>query len=432
MSNLIIVIYNFLILLLPYSLNFKGLTYSKILFAYSILVLIYLIIKKEINFKLFKNKTLKYLTIGFFSFLSIVSFSTLLNGFFNQKMYFTNLLEMLRVVEYYLVILNYYVLLKKDRKIFNSSLITFLLFNVGLAFFQFHNLFHLNEYYIKLIAPTQYETLVNNYPFPRAVALAGNPNVLGFLMALASVYILYLIINNYKKWYYYIIYTLIIITVFLSCSRTSYITLIGGNGLLILLTFFKFSKKDILKTIGIGGLFLVFQILLIFSLPEKYTWRIKGLVDFKNASSWQERVENNKEFISDLKGDKEEIPELDDNIENPSLNNKNKTVSHPLFNFIFGNGPDKLKEKHKDYFDNEWFMMIFNYGLVGTILFAFMLLFPCFSIKSNKYFKWKLYLTVIIMNFVYMIAAASYNCYLLFLFTSILIAYTLESKSQKF
>ena len=318
-----------------------------------------------------------------------------------------------------------------------------ILLSILISFFQFHNLFNLNELYIRYVAPTQYETLINGYKWPRAVALAGNPNVLGFLMTLASIYVLYLLIKNYKKWYLYIIYALIIICVFLTASRTSYISLIVGNGILIFLTFFKLKKECIIKMFLVGFIFLVFHIVLILALPNSYTWRIKTIIDYKNETSWQKRLDMNEEFLDEIKNEhddnrnnneidniEENKSEQDDyNVTNNIEENQDtgKTTSKKsVFSLIIGHGPDKYKNKHKGYFDNEWLMIFFHYGFFGVIAYLFMTIYPLCSIKENKIFNYSLYIAVIVANYIYMITASSFNSYLLFGFVSILMSISMN------
>lgn len=458
LNKILIIIYNILVLLLPISLSFKGITYSKLIFLYSILVFIYLILKKKMNIKqILENKTLKYLTIGFLLFEILVIISVVINTIIDKKIIFSNFFEILRIVEYYLIILNYYVLLEKkeNKNIFSKSLIILLLANVLLAFFQFHNLFNLNSLYVKIIAPTQYETLVNGYKWPRVVGLVGNPNVFGFLMSLSSCYVLNLLLKNKKKWYYYLVYILLVISLFLTSSRTAYITLITSGLSLIFFQNFRFSWKNVRKTLITISIFLVFHVLILFTLPNSYTWRIKTIFDFNNQNSWQNRVENNKDFLESLKDNssnkevdnkktniikKEESDNLINNdttkkedntlIENSDKQDKVKKTR--IYTYIIGVGPDKLKEKHEGYFDNEWFMIFFHYGILGILIFLFMFVFPLFSIKKNKKFNYPFYISLILMNFIYMIAAASFHSYLLFGFVCILIAYLLNEDSNNF
>ena len=446
-KKILLILYTILILMIPYDLNYYGITYPKVLLVYSTIVTIYLILSKNINLNLFKNKTLKYITIGFGIFLLIVAISVVTNTIIDKKIIISNFFETFRVLQYYLIILNYYVLLKDNTKKFKISFIIILIFNILLSFFQFHNLFGLNELYVKYIASTQYETLVNGYKFPRAVGLAGNPNVLGFLFSLSAIYIMDLILKEPKKWYYYSLYLFLVIGIFLTASRTSYVSLILGSGLVIILRFFKLNKKSIFKLLEVGTIYILLQVLLLLVLPNSYTWRIKELVNLDNVTSWQKRVESNKDFVESLY-DEDNInnDSLDKNNEVVDNNNKfdennnfvdtdinienNKSSSNKIYTFIIGSGPDKLKQKNKGHFDNEWFKLFFNYGVLGVVSFIFMLIFPLFSLKINKKFNYVLYGGLLLSNFVYMIAAASYHCYLLFNLLCILFAISIINEKK--
>ena len=163
-------------------------------------------------------------------------------------------------------------------------------------FFQFHNIFGLNELYVKVIVPTQFETLVNGYKYPRAVALIGNPNEFGIYMSLGAIYMLYLIIKN-NKYSYLILYLMFTFGVYLSSSRTAYISLIFGSGILIILHYFKFTKKEIFNTFKYGIVILLLHSMFFFLLPNIYTWRIKNIFNIDNQTSWQNRLDKNKELL---------------------------------------------------------------------------------------------------------------------------------------
>ena len=70
-------------------------------------------------------------------------------------------------------------------------------------------------------------------------------------------------------------------------------------------------------------------------------------------------------------------------------------------------------------------MLLFNYGIIGVICYLFMFTYPLFTIRKNKKFNYALYIALVVSTFVYMIAAATYNCYLLFNLTCILFASTI-------
>ena len=463
LDKLIISIYNSLILLMPYALSYKGISYSKILFVFSTIISIYFITKKRITKKLFKDKTFKWLTIGFLIFAFAVIISNCISFIDMKKIVLSDVFEILRILQYYLIVLNYYVLFKEEenKKFFKISIIVLFVINMILAFFQFHNLFGLNELYIKILAPTQYEALVNNYRWPRAVGLAANPNVFGFLMALISNYVLYLIFKNKKSIYLYLVYFLSVIGIFLSSSRSSYIALIIGGCLLVLFNSFKFNKEGIKKFFVIGFVFVSFHFILLMVLPKIYTWRVQSLISIGNINSWQQRLEKTDKFIESIKsatGEESDEKQIDEEIkkekikqnnsvnqdkkikqnnsvnqsdkkikQNNSVNQSDKKIKKDnFFKYVIGNGP-RTTEVHMHY-DNEWIQLFDYYGILGVAAYIAMLLLPVITIKSNSKFNYKLYLSIIVMSFVYMIPAATYHCYLLFALTSILFAYCLNDK----
>ena len=91
-----------------------------------------------------------------------------------------------------------------------------------------------------------------------------------------------------------------------------------------------------------------------------------------------------------------------------------------------GNGPDKLARKHSAIFDNEWIMLLFRYGYIGTLFYLCMLLFPICSYKYLDKSRLFLYITIMLMTIIYMIPSAVYHCDMLFGFTCILFAYALQ------
>lgn len=439
-DKIIIALYNSIILLIPYTLNYRGISYSKILFIFSILVSLYLIVTKKLNFNIFKNKFIKYLTVGFIILFAVVFVSNGLSFIINKKIVLTDVFEIIRPFQYYSLIINYYILLKtKDnRKIFNISLIVLFIINILYAFVQYFDIFELNDKYIELIAPTQYRTLINNYSHPRAVGLAGNPNVFGFIMSMFGIYFLNLILKQPKKIYIYILYVLCIVGIFLASSRTSYVAVIVGSICLLFFYYFRFKKENIIKFSKVMLIFVVLQFTFLFVLPNKLTWRIKGLFTIGELTSWQDRVDKNHEYLDSFFTDNEEQEEYknDNSKQEQEIakveqeEEKEKTeikVSHKWYNYIIGHGTNKNNQIR--YFDNEWLLFFHYYGILGLLAFVFMLIFPLLAI-GKEVFNAPVYISIVIMNFSYMIPAGSYHIYLLFGLISIFIAYCLNSENE--
>lgn len=73
-------------------------------------------------------------------------------------------------------------------------------FALGLIIIQqYFNIFELNAIYVQFVAPTQYETLIGNYPWPRPVGMVGNPNEVGFLLGLLGLVSAWLFLTEIKR-----------------------------------------------------------------------------------------------------------------------------------------------------------------------------------------------------------------------------------------
>lgn len=436
-NKFIIALYTLLICLFPLSFKFMFLSYSKIIYVVSLLILIYNIIYNKDNFKIIINdKRFKVLSIGFFLFAILLSISTIVNSILDNNFFLSNFFEVLRVFEYYMVIVNYWCLfVKKDNiRFFNMVLIFILIILSIIGIFQYFNLFNTNNLYIKFIAPTQYTTLLNNYSNPRIVGLAGNPNVFGFFIAVSIVYFLYLLLNKKFNWFLLILILLLNIILFMTLSRTAYICMVAGELLLVFIA--KFNFKTIKKTFILIALIVLFNLLLLVALPRKLTWRVLELVNISDVTSWQERVNGNKEFweyYSDhiTSGDKHNnVDNPDSTIQQPSkFPINNNAIINSMWLNLMGNGPDKQFLKHSSIFDNEWLMILFRYGYIGVAAYIFMLIAPLIYFKQYEKNSLALYITIISMIFLYMVPAAAYHCDLLFLFCGVIIASCLVNKN---
>lgn len=428
-NKIILLLYTCLICLFPSSIKLEFLSYSKIIFSFSLLLMLYNLFFDRKNLKkIFLNNTIKLFTIGFIILFSFITISTLINSIINNKWILSNFFEPLRVIQYFLILVNYCCFFNNscNIKLFERTIIGILLFMSLLGITQYFNLFNLNNFYVKLIAPTQYVTLLENYTNPRIVALAGNPNVLGFFLSLGIIYLIYLAVKKNFKWYYYIIILFLNIIMFMTLSRTAYICLLAGELLFCFFISFKFNIVAFKKTIIYISIILLFNFLLLLILPQKLTWRIKQLVYFNEISSWQERVNNNKEYWNYYNDVKDEVVSHKPTIPNNGTSIKQNTNNEYIL--LFGNGPDKLYEKHPAVFDNEWLMFLFRYGYFGVVSFIFMLIIPLFNYKNIERKDLALYIAIISMIFIYMIPAATYHCDLLFSFCCMLLAYCIVPK----
>ena len=93
---------------------------------------------------------------------------------------------------------------------------------IFVAIQQYFDLGGLNSRYVHLIAPTQFETLVNGYPWPRPVGMIGNPNEFGYLLILLGLVGFYFWSTINKLKFFWILITLAIFAAsVLTMSRSS-------------------------------------------------------------------------------------------------------------------------------------------------------------------------------------------------------------------
>ena len=136
-------------------MKFNVISYSKILFLLSLLIFVYNLFKnKNTISELFKTKLIKGITLGFGIFMFFVAISTIINSFFNKLLIFSDFFEIARVLQYYLIFINYYLLFYKNNntKFFNNIILVILLILGIIGVSQYFNLGGLNEHYVKIIA----------------------------------------------------------------------------------------------------------------------------------------------------------------------------------------------------------------------------------------------------------------------------------------
>jgi O-antigen ligase len=267
---------------------------------------------------------------------------------------------------------------------------------------QYFNLFHLNNWYVQAIAPTQYETLVGGYEYPRPVGMIGNPNELGFLFVLTACSTTYLLIKNKINMFYLLILGLQIIGLFLTMSRSSFVALIAGLFFLVLgLVFSKLSidfrrTKRFLLLLSCATI-VVFFVASQTQFYEQIFWRFETLLNLKNNTSWHARLDHWSENIRLFK-------------QSPFL----------------GVGP--LRRADFQYAaDNEWLLLLRSYGIFGTIYIISVFLLP--QLLSRKREFRVLVIAVFVSAAVYMIPLAVF--YSLTLMPMVLIILALGDTTSK-
>ena len=429
-NKFMLILFMFLLFLVPESIHIFGLSYPKILLIFVFILIIYNIVIKKGKIQ-FERNFLTYLILGLFIFSLWVFLSNLIITIITKQFILSNFFEVLRPMLYAGILFLTSIYSKNDKNYIKKIFLIFIVINCLIGISQRYNPFNINELYVKIIAPTQYETLLNNYPDPRVVGLTGNPNVFGFLLALAILVTFYeLFINNKKN--YYLLLLLEVITLFMTMSRTSFVCFVAIVFSFLFIYLFKtHNLKKFFKTFFITS-FLILT--LTFILPNRITWRIKQLINIDNLTSWIARVENNKESIDNIFGnDNIDNNEKEDNKENddkPVDNIQPNKISHNVKLFI-GVGSDKLKQYGLVY-DNEYLMVIYKYGIIGLCLFMLIFILPLFRINKLKNEIYLLYCSMFIGALIYMLPAAIYHSYKLFpIFCFIIAVYFEQVKYKK-
>lgn len=355
-----------------------------IVIIFTIYMYMKLILRKKTN-KIDLKFPLTYIGFSFFIILSI-----LVGSFKGIKVIPNDFFEIYKIFIYLGIYLVTVMTVKNEEdkvKVLNFMIFC-LLISVAISVQQYFNLFNLNERYVPTIAPTQFRTLVKNYPYPRVVGMTSNPNVYSIMPGIGAIisWAMFSITRDKK----YVLYIMIFVFgSLITLSRSGFFFMISGMVTFTFLYSFKsninrlmkgFINLKTLRTVIISIVILVLLVIIIFRyLPEKLTWRLKAGIDIGSDNSFQARLRNWNEHISYFK-------------------------SSP----IFGIGPAKSIEYEKCV-DNEWLLFLRQYGIVGCIYIVFTFLFP-FTNSKDITFKC-IYISMLVGSALYMIPAAIYHSF---------------------
>lgn len=445
LDKIIIVLFILVLILISGSIKIHKLTMPKVIGLFVFGTFIFLLLTKKINLK---NEWKQPLIKIFSIFLTSISIIALISTIINHKYQMTYLFEIVRPLVYISSILIFnYLFTKKDNVTFFNKILYFLIpFLLIISIIQFYNFGNINNYYIKTIAPTQFKTLINGYAYPRVVGLMNNPNVFGYIIALINLYLFYLLISEPKqsKWKRSLLIILIIlskITLYLTGSRTSFIICIFAELLFVfsyfifknkstnLKSFIKSTLKSGIICIGILGM----EALLLFSLPTTYTWRVKTLF-VGDINSWEIRKDKTSEVLDDFKNENEgdfnntNVKEEDSDVESIT-NNTNKDGKKPnkVLTSIFGYGA----QKEGFHYDNEYVEFFISYGISGIILLIGLFIVPLYFIRNCTLLFKCYYISIISLNYLYMIPTASFLSYNLFISLLLFIFIVYRSERKK-
>lgn len=359
-----------------------------IVFSWAVIVLLMLLA----GFKIGLSLPSGYLLLGL-AFTSYVFLSVWWGGVLGYGTTIRDFMEVVKAIKYLLIFT--IVVTAIQRGIITREQLLGLISIAGvitviIAFTQYINLFGLNAYYVPYIAPTQYHTLVGNYPWPRVVGLTGNPNEYAALVTLASLAALFLAIY-YRKRMAYVLWIILVAGVAMTLSRSGFAFLVVSS-LTILFGYlwqvgwrFRDGQVVLNKTVPLIIVFFIISSAIAgLLMPDEFYWRMGEGLNLSESTSWVARVDNWGERMSVFKS-----------------------------SWIIGVGPAKSIEfQHAA--DNEWLLLGMRYGILGVILCLAWWLSPlCGRSDSRRLHNSRIYITLygaaVVGSFVYMIPAAIYH-----------------------
>lgn len=214
------------------------------------------------------------------------------------------------------------------------------------GFMQFFNLFNVNSWLTPYFV---YKSKVYGLEsLNRVVGTFGNPNVLASALLIGIAFSFSSFLSSFKVRY------LLLLTIFFSALTTtmSRTAIVSGALLLIIIFFTVMSKtKKKLSTLFVVSFVPIAILLALKFAPSKFFYRMSFLNDLSSDNSSQVRISNWATIF------------------------QARTKDH----IIAGTGP---VSKLQITFDNEWLMLLTQYGMIGVVLFV--LLFTVIYFKLGK------------------------------------------------
>jgi len=334
------------------------------------------------------------LLLGLFSL--VVIGSILVGSMQGITVQLNDFFELYKVVVYLGVytVVGTYIKNEQDQLKLLKTLNLLIVISGFVAFTQYVNLLGLNEYYIPIIAPTQFTTLVAGYATPRVIGLTSNPNTYGAMTGIGVILSLYLLLKEKKKRYSFF-FLINFIACLMTLSRSGFVLMGVGSAMIVLLHFKqtiismgKLFKGVIdlkgLKVLVVAAVLIVgFVVGIIWFLPEAFTWRLLEGANLATSRGWQARLSNWQENIQLF-----------------------------LISPVFGIGPAKAIE-YQFAADNEWLLMLRQYGLFGTFYFMLMFFLPIIlkggKRESRKHVQF--YKAMVVAVALFMIPAAVFHSF---------------------
>ncbi|WP_213477819.1 hypothetical protein [Marinobacter lipolyticus] len=301
------------------------------------------------------------LFILFIIFLfSVVWACSVFNGLFQGwTAGFQDLNQIIRFVKYSLVI--YLVSSSSSRSFeewmqFRKSITWISVGALALGIIQWFNPLGVNSYYISYVSNVHAFTLLDGYPYPRAIGMVGNPNAFGLALFMLG-------LSLYVFWYggKNKIFVLFFVTLFLMLS--SAITMSRSVlGISLIFVLFMLLRFSLFFTLCLLTFFTLISSYLNFAIAESVFFRLLAVLDPLSDGSLLTRFDNWRESLDIIV--RNEFP-------------------------IFGIGPTRLESFIT--VDNEWIYIWRLYGVVGVILLLLLVYCPFFFAKRLE------------LNFIYLV-----------------------------
>ncbi len=217
---------------------------------------------------------------------------------------------------------------------------------------QRFNLFYLNDVYLSWLNPEtdvqvgRIASLVANSN-ARPIGFIGNPNEFGFQIGLCLLSSWYALLFYRRKILYFFVCVFIFLGLMFTASRSSVVFVGAGAFLMLLGSDMHTKRKKIGILISLLFLFSGFIVLGLY-IPqfEAYTERILGLVNISEDRSWQLRLFKMWQF------------------------NLNWFAKSPFL------GVGTLQALEPKAADNEWLLLLRQWGVLGTVMLVFAIVFP--------------------------------------------------------
>lgn len=221
---------------------------------------------------------------------------------------------------------------------------------------QMYDLFGINKLYLSLINPSDSRQLQYflTHLKHRPLGLIGNPNEFGFQLGLCQLASWFGLLNYKNKKIYLIACIFCFIGLILTSSRSSFIFVVIGSLFVLLGSKLTWMYKIFIFSFSSILLFLFFIFGQNSSLLSHQINRVLAILNFSSDRSWEMRITNVWKF------------------------NLAWFAKSPIW------GVGTLAAIRPNAADNEWFLLLRQWGIVGTIVFASTILTPLFIAWKKK------------------------------------------------